>query len=73
MQLRKRLPMPYTVFREVLKNIVRHHTGYVGGVVELRQTAIMMDSYVVERIYKFYAGGVEVTMYNVEKVWNGFN
>ena len=73
MQLRKKLPMPYTELREILKNIVKHHVGYVDGVVELRQTAVLVGDFAIEKIYKFYTSGVEITMYGVEKVWNGFD
>jgi hypothetical protein len=71
--LRRRLPMNETVFLETIKKIVRHHTKYADFIGMLRTGGFFAGDYAVDGIYKVYVLPVEITLYDVEKVWNGFN
>jgi hypothetical protein len=70
--LRKRLPMNEIMFLETLKKIVRHHAKYADFIGMLRTGGFFKNDYAVDGIYKVYVLPVEITLYDVEKVWNGF-
>jgi hypothetical protein len=70
--LRKKLPMNERIFLETLKKIVRHHTKYGDIVAMLRTGGFSINDYAVDGIYKVLIGDIEITLYDVEKVWKGF-
>ena len=72
-QLRKHLPKPLTIFRETVKNIVKRHRGYADGVVELRRTGEIFGDTAIISIFKILVSNIEVTLYDVEEEWNGFD
>jgi hypothetical protein len=72
-QLRRHLPKTYYMFKETVKNIVKHHIGYGDIVSELRKTGAIFGYTAIISIYKILVGSIEVTMYDVEEEWNGFN
>jgi hypothetical protein len=72
-QLRRHLPKTYYMFRETVKNIVKHHTGYGDIVSELRKTGAIFGDTAIESIHKLLISSIEITLYDVEKEWNGFD
>jgi len=70
--LRRRLPMNEMAFLETIKKIVRHHAKYADFIGMLRTGGFLKGDYAVDGIYKVYVLPVEVTLYDVEKVWRGF-
>jgi hypothetical protein len=70
--LRRRLPMNERIFLETLKRIVRYHTKHADLIGMLRTGGFFAGDYAVDGIYKVYVLPVEITLYNVEKIWNGF-
>jgi hypothetical protein len=72
-QLRNHLPKTYYMFRETVKNIVKHHRGHADVVAELRRTGAIFGDTAIESIHKFLISNIEITLYDVEKEWNGFD
>jgi hypothetical protein len=72
-QLRRHLPKTYRMFKETVKNIVKHHTGYGDIVSELRKTGAIFGDTAIISIYKILVGRIEVTLYDVEEEWDGFD
>jgi hypothetical protein len=73
LQLRKKLPMSWNQFRETLRKVIEYHLGYKCWWTELRTGSVLLGNYAIDNWYKFYCGGIEITMRGVEKEWNGFD
>jgi hypothetical protein len=71
-QLKRKLPLIEQMFLEELKKIVKHHTKFNNICAMLRTGGFFLGDFAVDGIYKVLVGDIEITLYDVEKVWKGF-
>jgi hypothetical protein len=73
LQLRKRLPLFERALLDELEKIVRHHRKYGEICSILRTGGVLVGDFAVDRFYKVLVADIEITLYYVEKEWNGFD
>ena len=73
LELRRKLPMPWQQFREMLIKIIEHHTGYKCDWTELRAGGVLQGNISINDWYKFYCNSIEITLRNVVKERDGFD
>ena len=72
-RLRKRLPLCERALLDELEKIVRHHRKYGEISNVLRTGGVLIGDFAVDRFYKVLITDIEITLYDVEKEWNGFD
>jgi hypothetical protein len=73
LQLKKKLPLSERELLEEVEKIVRHHKKYGKICAVLRTGGFMVGDFAVDRFYKVLIADIEITLYDVEKAWSGFD